>query len=69
MDQFPPGPEYPIGPLRILTKISEDIRNFVFIGGFVDTDDKLFTGIDDTGDEFDVVTTGDKLIIGVNDTG
>jgi hypothetical protein len=32
-------------------KIRGDIRNFVFIAGFVDTSDMLFTGVNDTGDK------------------
>jgi hypothetical protein len=50
MNQFYPGPEYTagaMGPLRIFTKIREDIRNFVFIAGVVDTGEKLFTGVND----------------------
>jgi hypothetical protein len=29
--------------------MSEDIRNFVFISGVNDNGDKLFTGVNDTG--------------------
>ncbi len=35
-----------LGPFHIFTKICRDIHNFVFI----DTCDKLFTGVNDTAD-------------------
>jgi hypothetical protein len=56
-----------LGPLRILTKISENIRNFVFIAD----GDKMFTGIDDTGNKLSPVSLllAITLTIGVNDTG
>jgi hypothetical protein len=41
-----------LGQLRIFTKFfGGDIRNFMFIAGVVDTSDKLFTGVNDTGDK------------------
>jgi hypothetical protein len=40
-----------LGPFQIFIKIRGDIRNFVFIASVVDTSDKLFTVVNDTGDE------------------
>jgi hypothetical protein len=44
-----------MGPFRIFTKICRDIRNFVFITGVVDTGDKPFTGVEDTGNKLSPV--------------
>jgi hypothetical protein len=72
MNQFPPdGPlSIPSGPFRIFTKIRGAIRQFMFIAGGIDTVDKLFTGENDTGDNYCVlVVTGHKLLPGVVDNG
>jgi hypothetical protein len=51
MNQFPGTPEHPLGPLQIFTKIRGDIRNFVFITSVNDKGNKLYTGVNDTGDK------------------
>ncbi len=35
----------------------------------IDTGDKLFTGVNKTGDKLSMVWTGDKFIDGINETG
>jgi hypothetical protein len=40
----------PLGLLQIFMNIRGDIHNFVFIAGGNDIRDKLFTGVNDTGD-------------------
>ncbi len=48
---FPLAPEYPIRAiLNFLPKSLRDTRNFVFIASVGDTGDKLFTGVNNTGD-------------------
>jgi hypothetical protein len=47
-----PGPlSIPLGPFQIFMTIRGDIHNFVFTTGVVDTGDKLFTVVNDKGDE------------------
>jgi hypothetical protein len=72
-----PGPlSIPLGKFRIFTKIRGDICNFVFIACVVDTGDKLFNGVNDTGDKLsqqnEKKTSCPKIfsfIAGVVDTG
>ncbi len=61
----------PLGPLRIFSKIREDILEWMFITGVNHTGDKLFTGFNDTGDKFIAGDndTGDKFIAGDNNVG
>ena len=52
MNQFPHDPLVSNrGPFQIFIKIRGDIHNFVFITSVVDTNDKMFTVVNDTGDE------------------
>ncbi len=53
------APEYSIGPFQILTKISRDICDFVFIVGVSDAGNKLFISVNDTS----------VTVSGVGDTG
>ncbi len=39
-------------PLQIVSKIREDILEWMCITGVNDTGDKLFTGVNNTGDKF-----------------
>jgi hypothetical protein len=41
----------PLGPFKIFTKIHGDIPSFVFIVGINGTGDKVFTGVNDSGDK------------------
>ncbi len=43
---------YPIGAAVNVWKFLGDIRNFVFIADDNDNGDKLFTGVNNTGDKF-----------------
>ncbi len=53
-------PSIPLGPFWIFSKIRGDIREWIFIAGVIDTGDKLFSDVNDTGEKF---------IVGVVDTG
>ncbi len=53
----PRPPSIPLGPFWIFSKIRGDIREWIFIAGVIDTGDKLFSGVNDTGEKF--VDTGD----------
>ncbi len=44
--------KYSRGAIAKFTKIQGDIRNFVFIAGVNNTDNKLFTGVNDTAINF-----------------
>ncbi len=46
----PRPPSIPLGPFWIFLKIRGDIREWIFIVGVNDTGDKLFSGVNDTGD-------------------
>ncbi len=62
MNQCPQGPwVLPWGRFKFLSKIREDILEWMFITSVNDTGDKLFTGVNDTGDKFipGIVDTGD----------
>jgi hypothetical protein len=52
---FSQAPEFSMGPFRI-TKILRDNRNFVFIADVSDTNNKLFTSENDTGDKLSPVS-------------
>jgi hypothetical protein len=47
---FPLPPEYLMGSFRIFMKIRGRIRKFVFSAGVNETGNKLFSGVNDTGD-------------------
>ena len=55
------APKYSNGAFSNFSKISGDIREWIFITGVKDTGDKLFIGVNDTGDKFitGVVDTSD----------
>jgi hypothetical protein len=46
----PRAPSIPMGPFRIFSKIHGDIREWMFITGVNDTGDKVYIGVNDTGD-------------------
>jgi hypothetical protein len=56
-------------PFPIFTKIRGDICNFVFIAGVNDAGDKLFTGVNATGDKLSLSPAINYSIAGVVDTG
>ncbi len=43
-------PSIPVGPFWIFSKIRGDVRELMFITGVNDTGEKLFSGVNDTGD-------------------
>ncbi len=59
----------PLKPFPIFTKIRGDICNFVFIAGVNDAGDKLFTGVNATGDKLSLSPAINYSIAGVVDTG
>ncbi len=51
MNQWSPGPpSIPLGPFRIFSKILGDIREWIIITGVNHTSDKLFSGVNETGE-------------------
>ncbi len=46
----PQAPKYCIGAVLFFSKIRGDIRELMFITGVNDTGEKLFSGVNDTGD-------------------
>ena len=45
-------PSIPLEPFWIFSKIREDIRELLFITSVNDTGNKLFSGVNDTGEKF-----------------
>jgi len=82
MDQFPPAPEYPLGPFQIFSNICEEfasqgaplasmkpVANLTLGANFATSFASV--GVNDTGGNFPPVsrTPAGKFATGVNDTG
>jgi hypothetical protein len=64
-ESVPPlAPKYPVGTFRVLRKFTDTFAAVVYCRSVIDTGDKMFTGVNDTGEKLSPVSLlpTDKLL-------